>query len=343
MTNVNTIMLQGSKPLEHGSRVLGSRGGRGSPGLSRGLILASALLAWQGAACDRATPVAPPIEQRTQDETVVQRVVQRASANEPLTVMIEPAPATADSDLTAVANDAGVVFTWSINGFPVEGASNRVLPKTLFRRSDTVAVAVTLKDQSARAEVTVDNASPRAVEVSLDRPLEALRAGVDLTAIPKGVDSDGDDITWEYQWIRNDEEIPGETTAVLRADRYRRGDRITVRVTPSDAFTRGESYIPSAVTVPNAAPAFVSRPPGLRASPEYVYQVQAADPDGDEIQYRLVKAPGSMTVDPSTGVIRWPLQGTTPGRHSVEIEISDGQGATASQPFELELAPPEGS
>jgi hypothetical protein len=242
-----------------------------------------------------------------------------------------------------MANDAGVVFAWSINGFPVEGASNRVLSKALFRRSDTVAVQVSLHDQSARTEATIDNAPPRAVEVSLDRPLEALRAGVDLTAVPKGVDADGDDLTWDYQWIRNDDEMPGETAAVLRGDRYRRGDRLTVRVTPSDAFARGEPYTPAAVTIPNGAPAFVSRPPGLKASPEYVYQVQVADPDGDQIQYRLTKAPSGMTVDAETGAIRWPLKGTTPGRHAVEIEINDGQGATASQPFELELAPPEGS
>lgn len=312
--------------------------------MSRGVVLTITLLALQAAACDRSTAIAPPDEQgQAGTGTAVQQVVPRANASEPLTVMIEPVPATTDSDLTAVPNDVRGAFTWSINGFPVEGASARVLPKNLFKRSDAVAVEVTLDDESARAEVAIANAPPRAIEVSLDRPLEALRAGVDLTAIPKGVDSDGDNIAWDYQWIRNDEEIPGETTAVLRADRYRRGDRITVRVTPSDAFAQGAAYTPSAVTVPNAAPAFVSRPPGLKASPEYVYQIQAADPDGDEIQYRLVKAPGGMTVDPASGAIRWPLQGTTPGRHSVEIEISDGQGATASQPFELELAPPEGS
>jgi hypothetical protein len=191
--------------------------------------------------------------------------------------------------------------------------------------------------------VRIENATPRALEVALDRPLDSLRAGVDLTAVPKGVDPDGDDITWDYQWIRNDEEIPGETSAVLHGDRYRRGDRITVRVTPSDAFARGEAYTPASVTIPNGAPAFVSRPPGLKASPEYLYQVQAVDPDGDQIQYRLVKAPAGMTVDAATGMIRWPLQGTAPGRHVVEIEIADSLGATALQPFELDLAPPEGS
>jgi hypothetical protein len=293
-------------------------------------------------ACDR-TESGTPTSQKETGGTASHQVAQRASTDEPLTVAIDPVPATTDSDLTALTNDAGVSFTWSINGFPVEGASDRVFPKNLFRRSDAVAVEVVLNDQSARAEVTIENAPPRAVEVSLDRPLEALRAGVDLTALPRGVDSDGDDLSWEYQWIRNDEEIPGETAAVLRGDQYRRGDRLTVRVTPSDSFTRGEPYTPSAVTVLNAAPSFVSRPPGLKTSPDYVYQIQAADPDGDEIQYRLVKAPGGMTVDSATGAIRWPLQGTAPGRHAVEIEITDGQGATASQPFELELAPPEGT
>ncbi len=342
MTNVDTSRSQGSKPLGPEPWRPGQVGGRTVTGWSRHAVWAGVLIAGQLVACERPTGTAS-VEQQPKDRVVAQRVVQRANASEPLTVVIKPEPATADADLTAVVNDAAVTYMWSVNGFPVEGASSRVLPKTLFRRSDTVAVEITLNEQSARAKAIIHNTQPRAMEVSLDRPLDLLRAGVDLTAVPKGADPDGDDITWEYQWIRNDDEMPGETSALLRGDRYRRGDHITVRVTPSDAIDRGEPYTPAAVTVPNAAPAFVSRPPGLKASPEYLYQVQAADPDGDQIQYRLVKAPGGMIVDAATGSIRWPLKGMTPGRHAVEIEINDGQGATASQPFELELAPPEGS
>ena len=334
---------QGIRPLGLEQSDPGQLRGRDVSGWFTHQVWAVVLVVVLMAACERPTTGAPPSRPASGDKAAVQRVAQRANASEPLTVVIEPGHATADTDLTAVSNDVSVTYTWSVNGFPVEDASDRVLPKTRFRRSDTVAVETTLNEQSARAETTIHNAPPYTVEVALDRPLDLLRAGVDLTAMPKGVDPDGDDVTWAYQWIRNDGEMAGESSAVLRGDRYQRGDRITVRVTPSDAFGGGEPYTPTAVTIPNAPPAFVSRPPGLKASPDYLYQVQAVDPDGDQIQYRLVKAPGGMTMDAASGTLRWPLKGTAPGRHAVEIEINDGFGATASQPFELELALPEGS
>jgi hypothetical protein len=293
-------------------------------------------------ACERPA-VAPSGDRQSEERVVVRHVAPRANANEPLKVVIDPEQPSADTDLTALANDAAVTYAWSVNGFPVEGVSDRVLPKNRFRRSDRVAVEVALNGQTAQAEAIINNALPRAVEVVLDRPVDSLHAGTDLTAMPRGVDPDGDDIQWEYQWLRNDEEIPGEAGAVLAADRYRRGDRVTVRVTPSDAEGQGEPYTPQAATVLNAAPTFVSRAPAWSGGVEYVYQVHALDPDGDPVQYQLTKAPGGMVVDPSTGMIRWPLVGAPPGRHAIEIQINDGQGATASQPFELELAPPEGT
>jgi hypothetical protein len=162
-------------------------------------------------------------------------------------------------------------------------------------------------------------------------------------AVPKGIDADGDDIRWEYQWLVNDEPMVGQTTETLPRDRFRRGDRVAVQVTPSDDEARGEPYTPLAITIPNGAPQFVSRPPTLTGAAEYAYQVQAVDPEGDSLRYRLVKAPDAMVIDSATGMLRWPLIGVTPGRKSVEIEIDDGQKGTASQTFELEIAPPEGS
>jgi hypothetical protein len=257
--------------------------------------------------------------------------------------MIDPERATAERDLTAVANDASVTYGWSVNGRPLEGEFGRVLPKAMFRRSDVVVVEVTLNAQRARADTTVQNSLPRAIEVSLGRPLDRLHQGLDLTATPKGLDADGDEMQWEYQWIRNGEVLATETTAVLRGDRFERGDRITVQVTPSDREGQGEPYTPGAVTIPNGAPEFVSRPPAHTGGAEYVYQVQVADPEADPIRYRLVKGPAGMAVDAASGMVRWPLRGAPAGRNQIEIEADDGVGGKASQPFELDIAFSEGA
>jgi hypothetical protein len=67
------------------------------------------------------------------------------------------------------------------------------------------------------------------------------------------------------------------------------------------------------------------------------------DPETDPIQYRLVKAPAGMTVDSETGMLRWPLRGAPAGVHQIEIEVDDGRGGKASQPYELNIAYAEGS
>jgi hypothetical protein len=114
-------------------------------------------------------------------------------------------------------------------------------------------------------------------------------------------------------------------------------------VTPSDSEGRGEPYTPGTVTIPNGAPEFVSRPPAHAGGTEYVYQVQAADPESDPIHYRLVKGPAGMAVDEQSGTLRWPLRGAPAGRNQIEIEADDGVGGKTSQPFELDIAFSEGS
>jgi hypothetical protein len=264
-----------------------------------------------------------------------------SAQGEALTVVFRPEVASAGQDLTAVANDTSVVYAWFVNGQVVEGADGPVLSKAMFRRSDSVSVDVALNAERAHVETIIQNSPPRALGVSLAQPFDTVQQRLDLTATPTGVDADGDEIRWDHQWIRNDEVLGTETTEVLRGDRYQRGDRISVTVTPFDGESRGEPYTSGAVEIPNAKPVFVSRPPAVTGGAEYVYRAQAVDPDGDPVQYRLVTGPSGMTVD-TTGAIRWSLVGVKPGRQRVEVAADDGLGGSASQPFELDISPPEG-
>src|SRR5512135_433647 len=47
-------------------------------------------------------------------------------------------------------------------------------------------------------------------------------------------DPEGDSISYQYQWIKNEEEVVGENQATLKRGSFRKGDHIRVRVTPSD-------------------------------------------------------------------------------------------------------------
>ena len=70
----------------------------------------------------------------------------------------------------------------------------------------------------------------------------------------------------------------------------------------------------------------------------YEYDVDAVDPDDDELTYSLVEAPEGMTIDAITGVISWqpdiiPFDSVVP----VEIRVEDGRGGFDIQEYQIEV------
>ena len=72
-----------------------------------------------------------------------------------------------------------------------------------------------------------------------------------------------------------------------------------------------------------------------RAGQEYSYDADAIDPDGDSLEYTLEEGPVGMLVDPTTGLLRWPLDARQVGEHAVRVRVSDGRGGFDVQAFSL--------
>lgn len=291
-------------------------------------------LVLQLVACDRESVVTGSVN-RAGDQGAIDQADKAAL---PIEVMIEPSKPSVADNLTAVTNETAATYAWWINDQLLPDETGQTLPRERLRRGDEVRLTVALQNRMAQHHVTVENSPPKAVNVTLDRPLDRVHRGMALAANPEGVDLDGDPITWAFQWIINDSESLGDTSSILGGDRFQRGDRVTVRVTPSDPFTQGEAYTPLPATVSNGPPEFVSHPLAASGSAEYRYLVSARDPDDDRIRYTLVKGPEGMTIDQGSGEITWTLPGRTPGKYPVEIAIDDGHGGHATQHFELDIA-----
>jgi hypothetical protein len=212
----------------------------------------------------------------------------------------------------------------------------------MFVKGDEIAVVVAIDGRTASATTRVRNSPPKMLVVKLDPPRDIFH-GVDIRAVPEGSDSDGDDIQWSYQWLINNQASPAETDQVLRGDRFRRGDLVTVQVIPSDAEDTGRTYIPLAITIPNAPPRFTTAPPAAFESAVYQYEARADDADGDDVRYALASAPAGMTIDPVTGRITWPLTNQPSGGYSVDVVAEDGVGGRTSQQFSLTVNPPGGA
>lgn len=259
-----------------------------------------------------------------------------------LTVTLEPGSPTVESDLIAGSNEAAVTYRWTRGGSAMAGEDKRILAKGRFAKGDEVSVVVAIDGRTASATTRVGNSPPKALAVRLDPPRDIF-TGVDIRAVPEGSDADADEIHWAYQWVINDQVSPAETDQVLRGDRFRRGDRVTVQVIPSDADDAGKAYIPLALTIPNAPPRFTTTPPAAFESAVYRYEAHADDADGDDVRYSVASAPAGMTIDPATGRLTWPLTNQPTGRYPFEVVAEDGVGGRTSQQITLTVNPPGGA
>jgi hypothetical protein len=76
----------------------------------------------------------------------------------------------------------------------------------------------------------------------------------ELNAFVQSHDPDGDVVTFQYQWMRNQEEIVGEEKNNLKKGNLRKGDLIQVRVTPCDGKANGRPYLSPPVKIVSAPP-----------------------------------------------------------------------------------------
>ena len=100
---------------------------------------------------------------------------------------------------------------------------------------------------------------------------------------------------------------------------------------------------------PNRAPEFTSQPVTeleLRADSQppatatYTYDVEAFDFDGDAITYSLQTPPSGMTINPTTGLISWPVTSAIAGVYNIVVRAQDSKGAVATQAYILTIYKP---
>lgn len=153
-------------------------------------------------------------------------------------------------------------------------------------------------------------------------------AGDDVTysliASPDGMEVDP--LSGVITWSPAQEQLGAHDIAIEIADQHgaTRTQRFTLVVAPPPA---------------NRPPLITSSPPmEARIGPmadqaAYIYAVQAIDPDNDALMFSLVSSPEGMTIDPATGRIEWTPLTTQLGNQLVSVNVSDTNGAVATQEF----------
>ena len=276
-------------------------------------------------------PTSAPVEPPTSDTVVG----SSAPESKPVVKIIPDNPSVSDCLYVKVKGQSSTGrIIWSVNGQLVESSETGRLCSNTLRRGDVVSVMVD-GDAGASASVIIGGSPPQVTGISATP--EQVFAGIDIQVFPVAEDLDGDPVEFRYQWVINGQEDPFLTEDLLPGDRFSKGDVIKVRIVPFDGIAEGSAYESYAMTVPNAPPLLLSQPPAQFEAREYRYQVEARDPDGDPLVYRLEQAPAGMTINPATGMVTWPLTGVRPGDYSLKIVVADPEGAEAYQEFKFAL------
>jgi len=114
-------------------------------------------------------------------------------------------------------------------------------------------------------------------------------------------------VKFQYQWFVNGEIIDGIESPYLEQKHYKRGDIVYCRVKATQGIYESKIVKSKEVKIKNGLPIITQVPwDNVKLGDRFHYIINARDPDGDPLTYRLVSPLDlGIKLDPNTGDIRW--------------------------------------
>jgi len=249
---------------------------------------------------------------------------------------IVPKNANRDTVLYLVTHGFDIVeseIRWIINGEEIENPSPSRLEAGIAQKGEKIQVIATVRGKEIRSNViTVLNSQPVFSKVRL-LP-EVFHAGDNLFVEATVSDPDEDQTSVSYQWTVNGE--PKGDSMKIDVP-LKRGDKVSVKITPSDGENEGSSIILHR-EITNIPPMIAESKKYTFEGNTYSYTINAVDPDGDTLTYSLTEAPPGMEIDSKTGLITWDVPKEITGKTPFTVSVADGQGGQATQKLTLFLS-----
>lgn len=157
---------------------------------------------------------------------------------------------------------------------------------------------------------------------------------------PAAFDAEGDAVEWLLDKAPRGMSInPATGQIAWTPDGSHLGPQQVVLRVRDAYFAESTQSFTVMVTCNNQAPQIASRPfTETWEGSAYIYFVRADDPENDPLKFSLLASPQGMTIDATTGLIRWsPAAGTASSTARVVIAVGDGQGNQATQSFDLKV------
>lgn len=168
------------------------------------------------------------------------------------------------------------------------------------------------------------NAPPRITKFDVE-PKKPI-VGDTIKVISETSDKDEDSVKVIYEWAINDIALDIKSNVLTISDKFKRGDKISVKATPDDGKVKGMP-LTMFMYIANAPPLLKSLPERIRLDGNlYTDQIKAIDPDGDHLTFVLKEAPDGMTIHPEIGFVRWKVPSQFVGKYNYTVSVTDGHG-----------------
>lgn len=253
-------------------------------------------------------------------------------------IELNPSEATHSSilDLTVKGFKlADAKIEWLVNGGSVASQETpKQFKPTGTNKGDTVQARAIIDEKEILSNtVTIVNAPPELSRVKI-MP-EVFKPDDRLYIDATGSDVDGDEVSITYEWTLNGE--PAGSSKEITAE-IKRGDKLSVKVTPYDGETYGSSITLNR-EIRNLPPKIGKESKSVFDGKTYTYQINAVDPDGDDLTYTLKEGPPEMTIGSANGIITWEVPQGYTGVTNIKVLISDNHGGELLAPFNLKIIP----
>ena len=221
---------------------------------------------------------------------------------------------------------------WLVNDKIISSPAVSQLNTAEIKKGDTVQAKATIQGKEILSNTIQIRNSPPVISKIKILP-EVFKPGDTLSVEVSASDADGDEVTVSYEWTKNGE--PAGNSKRIETP-LRRGDKISVRITPFDGETYGRSGLLDREII-NLPPMIIEDNIFNFDGKMYTDQIKATDPDGDTLTYSLKSAPSGMTIGSASGLVKWNVPPEVTGKTSFTVSVSDGHGGEASQAIVFEI------
>ncbi len=144
----------------------------------------------------------------------------------------------------------------------------------------------------------------------------------------------GDQAKILYRWKLDGRLVQESEDRVLQSPLHR-GEFVELEVVAGNGASRGNPVTISTF-VGNAAPTVRFSGQSLGSDGIYQANVEAVDPEGGPIRFLLKSGPPGMTIDASTGAVRWPVRADHTGESfGVLVAAQDSEGAETQLSYQI--------